>query len=194
MTPRQLSPLVCWTASAGIIALSLAMAPAAVAQAPTAAAAPSCSLSWGSVDKTSGRLSAAVSITNVRSGRHACYDRLVVDVSGQLKGYSVKYVNSVLTEGQGAVVPLRGGARLQVVVRAPDHDVNTGRLTYQPANRAELTNVSGFSTLRQVAYAGSFEGQTTIGLGVRARLPYRVFVLAGPGTGSRLVIDVAHRW
>ena len=40
--------------------------------------------------------------------------------------------------------------------------------------------------------AGSFEGQTTIGLGVRARLPFRVFVLAGPGSGSRLVVDVAH--
>jgi hypothetical protein len=29
---------------------------------------------------------------------------------------------------------------------------------------------------------------------VRARLPFRVFSLAGPGAGSRLVIDVAHRW
>jgi len=44
------------------------------------------------------------------------------------------------------------------------------------------------------AYAGSFEATTTVGLGVRARLPFRVFVLAGPATGSRLVIDVAHRW
>lgn len=30
--------------------------------------------------------------------------------------------------------------------------------------------------------------------GVRARLPFRVFVLDGPGSGSRLVVDVAHRW
>ncbi len=45
-----------------------------------------------------------------------------------------------------------------------------------------------------MAYAGSFEGQTTLGLGVRARLPFRAFVLAGPGDGSRLVVDVAHRW
>jgi hypothetical protein len=57
--------------------------------------------------------------------------------------------------------------------------------------------VKGFRTFRQVAYAGSFEGQTTFGLGVRARLPFRVFVLAGsPGDrhGAMLVIDVAHRW
>jgi hypothetical protein len=40
-----------------------------------------------------------------------------------------------------------------------------------------------------VAWAGSFEGQSTIGLGVRARLPFRVLQLPG-----RLVIDVAHHW
>jgi hypothetical protein len=33
-----------------------------------------------------------------------------------------------------------------------------------------------------------------VGLGVRARLPFRVFKLDGPGEGSRLVIDVAHQW
>ena len=38
------------------------------------------------------------------------------------------------------------------------------------------------------------ESQATIGLGVRARLPFRVFTLTGPGSGSRLVVDVAHRW
>jgi hypothetical protein len=54
--------------------------------------------------------------------------------------------------------------------------------------------VIGFRTFRQVAFLGTFEGYTTIGLGVRARLPFRVFVLPGPGSGSRVVIDVAHRW
>jgi hypothetical protein len=45
-----------------------------------------------------------------------------------------------------------------------------------------------------VAWGGSFEGYTTIGVGVRARRPFRVFGLPGPDTGSRLVIDIAHRW
>jgi hypothetical protein len=58
----------------------------------------------------------------------------------------------------------------------------------------KLTNVAYYRTFRQDVLAGSFEGITTIGLGVRARLPFRVFVLAGPGSGSRLVVDVAHRW
>lgn len=63
-----------------------------------------------------------------------------------------------------------------------------------PRSRKDLVGVNGWDTFRQVAWAGSFEGQTTIGLGVRARLPFRVFVLDGPSGGSRLVIDVAHFW
>jgi hypothetical protein len=57
--------------------------------------------------------------------------------------------------------------------------------------------VTGYRTFRQVAWAGSSEGISSIGLGVRARLPFRVFTLAGiPGsaTGTRLVIDVANSW
>ncbi|HEX2064459.1 MAG TPA: hypothetical protein VHE80_08555 [Acidimicrobiales bacterium] len=42
--------------------------------------------------------------------------------------------------------------------------------------------------------AGTFEGRSTFGLGVWARLPFRVFKLDGPGTSSRIVVDVAHRW
>jgi hypothetical protein len=54
--------------------------------------------------------------------------------------------------------------------------------------------VLGYRTLRDVVFGGSFEGYTTFAVGVRARLPFRVFVLAGPGTHSRIVLDVAHQW
>jgi hypothetical protein len=50
-------------------------------------------------------------------------------------------------------------------------------------------NLAGYQTFREAKFAGSFEGQTSVGLGVRARLPFRVFTL-----DSRLVVDVAHRW
>jgi hypothetical protein len=73
------------------------------------------------------------------------------------------------------------------------HD-DTGAVTYDPADDGEAVNVAGFDTLRQVAFTGGFEGQSTFGLGVRARLPFRTFILDGPGDGSRLVVDVAHRW
>jgi hypothetical protein len=155
-------------------------------------AAASCPTGWGSLPEANSRMTQAP-VTNVRTGRHACFDRLVVDIRGRAPGYDVRYVKNVYTDGAGFLVPLRGGAKLQIVVRAPSYS-STGATTYRPANAKELTNVSGYSTFRQVASAGSFEGQTTIGLGVRARLPFRVYTLAGPGSNTRLVIDVAHHW
>ena len=133
-------------------------------------------------------------IVNVRSGRHACYDRPVVDVRSGSAAASVAYASTIFNDPRGDVVQLRGGARLQIVVHSPTNDINTGASTYTPADPSELTSVAGNRTFRQVASAGSFDGQSTIGLGVRAQLPFRVFVMAGPGTGSRVVIDVAHRW
>jgi hypothetical protein len=158
----------------------------------------SCPRGWGSLPEANSNVRASTpattSVTNVRTGRHACYDRVVVDLTGGPTGYDVRYVRNVYQDGSGFLVPLRGGAKLQIVVRAPSYDIDTGKATYSPKNSKELTNVAGYSTFRQLAFAGSFEGQTTIGLGVRARLPFRVFTLAGPGSNSRLVIDVAHHW
>ena len=119
-------------------------------------------------------------------------DRLVIDVRGKGAGYTVRYVSAVVGTS-GLATPLRGGADIQVTVNAPAQD-GRGNATYRPAVRSEAVNVAGFTTFRQVAYVDSFESRTTFGLGVRARLPFRVFSLDGPGTSSRLVIDVAHRW
>jgi len=175
----------------GLLAGPLSGATSVVGATPTASAA-TCSVSWGSLTQTDPTM-VSNQITNVRSGRHTCYDRLVIDLAGPAVGYRVRYVTNVTSPGSGAVVPLRGGAKLMIVVNATTYDDN-GHETYRPANRRELANVTGYRTFRQVALGGSFEGRTTIGLGVRARLPMRVLVLAGPGGGSRLVIDVAHTW
>lgn len=163
----------------------------------SASSAPYCGIHWGSLAKTAdGLRPPADHITGVRTGRHLCYDRLVVDIGGDARGfrsYDVRYA-PLFSEGRGTFIPLRGAADLRIVVRAPAYDL-AGRPTFVPRNPAEVVRVTGYRTFRQVAWGGSFEGQTTIGLGVRARLPFRVFTLAGPGPGmTRLVIDVAHRW
>ena len=187
-TVRLIRTLVLALLFAG--APTLTLASAADATTTTCAAT---TAHWGSLTKSRGGMSPAP-ITNVRAGRHTCFDRLVVDVWGNGAGYTVRYASQVLSQGRGAVIPLRGGAKLDVVITAPTYDINTGRSTYSPANDRELVNVAGFSTFRQIASGGSSEGYTTIALGVRARLPMRAFILAGPGTGSRVVIDVAHHW
>jgi hypothetical protein len=120
---------------------------------------------------------------------------MVVDVAGPVAGYHVAYVTELLDDPSGAPVALRGGAKLDVAIRAHTEDVNTGAQVFTPANPKELVNVCGWSTFRQIKLVGpSFEGVTQIGLGVRARLPFRVFTLTGPGSMTRVVIDVAHRW
>ncbi len=121
-------------------------------------------------------------VVGVRTGRHACFDRLVVDLQGRAPGYDVRYVGTVTRDGSGFPVPLKGGAKLQIIMRAPSE------------RPFKAPDVRGYDTFRQVAYAGSFEGQTTVGVGVRARLPFRVTTVAGPGSNSRLVVDVAHHW
>lgn len=155
---------------------------------PAQAAAPYCGIRWGSLPKDANSGSPG-ELIDIRAGRHACFDRLVFDMSGPAKGYFVRYVDQVQRDGSGEVVPLRGGARLEVVVTAPAAPTDAW---FTPTG--ELLNTSGCRTFRHVAWAGTFEGQSTVGLGVRARLPFRVFILDGPGTGSRVVLDVAHRW
>ena len=98
----------------------------------------------------------------------------------------------VVAPGSGNIVAVRGGAKLQVTINAPAYD-SQGRPTYRPANPAEAVNVAGYQSLRQVRWLSSYEGSSTVGMGVRARLPFRVMTLADAGS-SRLVIDIAHNW
>jgi hypothetical protein len=168
---------------------------AGAAAGPTTAAAgaPSCGVAWGSLPKAAGDLSTAP-LLDLRTGQHDCYDRVVLDFGGPASGYRVQYADNVLSQGQGAVLSVAGGAKLDVTLLEPANNVNTGAVTFAHAVGDHLANVAGDRTLRDAVYGGSFEGYTTVGIGVRARLPFRVLTLAGPGGHSRIVIDIAHRW
>lgn len=175
------------------LAVTAGLAPIATASAspvrsPSSTLAPYCGITWGSQQKATTSTTTPPILTNIRAGRHDCYDRLVFDVrGGNVAEYQVRYV-ATMTDNGGWVIPLRGGAKLSVMLMASVHD-NTGGPTYQCTNCAELVDVTGYPTFRQVAWAGSYRNATMVGLGVRAHLPFRVFTLPG-----RLVIDVAHRW
>jgi hypothetical protein len=192
--PRSLLLLPLAVLAAVAVAVLGLLAPA------SASTAPYCGITWGSLPKAGqGTLPVPDALlTDVRAGQQACYDRLVLDIRGpaDFASWRVQYVPQVLQDASGLPVPLRGGAFLQIGFGASDHTA-AGTPTYRPADRTELVDVSGYRTFRQVAWAGSFEGVTQIGLGVRAHLPFRVFTVAGiPGSahGTRLVIDVAHAW
>ncbi|WP_341715591.1 hypothetical protein QQG74_16125 [Micromonospora sp. FIMYZ51] len=182
------------TIAALVVAVSALLAGTAAAAPGTAAAdAPYCGITWGSADKTAGTLSAAPLIA-VRTGRHDCHDRVVFEFAGPVTGYSVGY-GETYTDGEGlALSPYTaGGALLRVSLRAPAYDDrHVATVPYRVGDH--VANVLRQQTLRDVVFGGSFEGYTTFAVGVRARLPFQVFVLPGPGTHSRIVLDVAHQW
>ena len=165
-----------------------------------AGASPYCGITWGSLAKSTSQMTGAP-VTGVRTGHHDCYDRLVVDLAGHpAAGYDVRYIDPPFrADGSGAPLLVAGGAVLQVVVRAPAYDTN-GRATVPwggpgtVITRPDQFDARGFPTFEDLVWGGSFEGQSSFGLGVRARLPFRVFQLDGPGDGTRLVVDVGHRW
>lgn len=165
-----------------------------------AGAGPSCGITWGSLPKSASPMTGAP-LTGVRTGHHDCYDRLVVDVAGHpAAGYDVRYIEPPYrADGSGDALFVAGGAVLQVIVRAPAYDTN-GNATVPwggpgtVITRPDQFDARGFPTFEDLVWGGSFEGQSSFGLGVRARLPFRVFQLDGPGDGTRLVVDVGHRW
>ncbi|HEX5188446.1 MAG TPA: hypothetical protein VFW16_02835 [Streptosporangiaceae bacterium] len=147
-----------------------------------------CSTQWGTNAKHRGSsaITVATRVRAVRAGQHGCFDRLVIDLSrGKRPPFSARYVKHIVAEASGKILKVRGRAKILIVVRGP-----AGR-HYHP-NAVHLANVSGFKTFRQVRGAGSFERVTAIGLGVRAKLPFRVFELGSAHSGWRIVIDVAH--
>jgi hypothetical protein len=175
-----------------VLALTAVALPVVAATTPTPVpvAATSCVTPWGSTSEWVEPLGAAP-LTAVRTGRHDCFDRVVFDLAGPAAGYRVEYVDHVFQDGSGAVLTVPGGARLLVNVNHPAYD-DAGNPTVLPVPAAgqQVADVSGYRTLRSVVYGSSFEGATTFGVGVRARLPFRVSVV----DGSRVVVDVAHRW
>jgi hypothetical protein len=183
--------LIAVLAAAIVMTATLATAASAGTAAPAAAF---CGIHWGSVPKSGGSPSGALLIA-ARTGQHRCYDRVVFEFNGRASGYRVQYAHPV-TQGEGFdLAPyMAGGALLRVVLLDPDHNTQTGAMTYKHKVGDHVANVLRDRTLRDVMFGGSFEGYTLFGVGVRARLPFRVFVLSGPGTHSRIVLDIAHQW
>lgn len=185
LTTRSKAVLALLTTLVAVPLASGIVLPASAAASPP----PYCGIYWGSLPEHRTSPSTG-QLVDVRTGRHACFDRLVLDIDGPVAGYLARYVSHVHQDGSGFTVPVHGGAKLELILDVPV--VPDDSSFFGPGRN--LADVSGFTTFRQVAWVGSFEGQSTIGLGVRARLPFRVFRLDGPGDASRVVVDVAHHW
>ncbi|MFI0482598.1 hypothetical protein [Actinomadura sp. 9N215] len=163
--------------------LTLVLSAVLVGVLGTSASA-ACDTAWGThvvarVGSSNGQ------VERLHTERQTCYDELVIEVDGSGFSYLVGYVDEVEQVASGKPISLRGGAKLQIDVRA---DAAPGF----PSGSSELADVGGYTAFRQVAGAGSFEAHTRIGLGVREVLPFRVRTFPRDGGGELLVVDVAH--
>ncbi|MFI9719461.1 hypothetical protein ACIHFE_07350 [Streptomyces sp. NPDC052396] len=188
---RRLSTALAAFALAGT-GLTAATGPVAAHQGSDKPAACQ-AVDWGSRPKARAEADNKP-LTDIRVGRHDCFDRMVFDVhtpGDHPIGYRVQYVDKLYQDGSGSMIPVGPGAVLEIRVAAPSFDLEAGGPRY-PGHAGKLlpgVDLGGFRTFREARFGGSFEGDTQVGLGVRARLPFRVFQL-----GNHLVVDVAHSW
>ena len=130
---------------------------------------------------------AMLTVRDVRVGTHDGYDRVVFELGGTgSPGWRVEYVGEAVDDPSGQPVELAGGAALQVVLLGMGYPMDTGVTEWAGG---PLT-LPGSTSVRQVVFRGTFEGQAQAFVGVAAAgTPFRVFALADP---VRVVVDVRH--
>jgi hypothetical protein len=153
---------------------------------------------WGTGARAGGTAMTAAPLYRVRIGRHGCFDRVVFDINGpEPVGFSARYVPVVAADGSGVAVPVTGRAVLELVVRAPITGADSqGHQPWvsPPAVGQDMVGparLAGWVSLTGVAFAGSFEGQSTVAVGVRDRRPFRVWISGGQHY-RHVVLDIAH--
>lgn len=120
-------------------------------------------------------------LTNIRVGVHTGFDRVVFDFTGELPGYTVKFVDVAIADGSGKSVDVPGRKLLQV--------------TFKPANAHREDGIStitqrtvyNYPSVRSVVLTGDFEGVVSVVIGVVDDNPVTVKELSG-----RVYIDVPH--
>lgn len=126
-----------------------------------------------------------LTVTDVRIGAHAGFDRVVFEIAGEgPAGWHVEYVDNPTTPGQGAPVDIEGEAFLAVFIRgvalpldAPEHD---------PWDGERLAGSPGAGVVELVE-AGLFEGQHEFFIGLQEHEPFGVVRLENP---QRIVVEI----
>jgi hypothetical protein len=123
----------------------------------------------------------APELISVGTLRRDGYDRVLFTFRGAVPGYQVRYVSGVQDEA-GRRLALRGRAALAVAFEPARARDPGGATTFEAA-----TLTIDYPSLRQVRFAGDFEGTVSFGVGVAARGGFRVTELRDP---TRVAVDV----
>lgn len=126
-------------------------------------------------------------LTGIRTGRHAHFDRIVLDLSGATPSVaSQRYVAELTRAGSGRPVEIPGSSFLEITLSpAAAHD---GTRAPRSSGEREFATPA-LHNVQAVAVTGDFENRLTIGLGLEHDTLYEVFTLENP---ARVVIDIGH--
>ncbi len=129
---------------------------------------------------------ARLALSALRVGRHADFDRVVMDLAGEgTPGWWIEYTDTPRAQGSGHSIEYNGNTALSISIEGihlpPDSDLDHPHLDTVPGAGGVVT---------EVVHAGVwFEGRGHVVIGVDDVLPYSVQVLEDP---KRLVIDILH--
>lgn len=139
-------------------------------------------------DEQAASADAALTLTDVTTGQHPGYDRVVLRFDGTgSPGWMVRYVDAATDDPADTSLDIAGDGTLQVVVLGVQLPYTTGIEEWDGPNPVLTPD---YEVLREVNVRGQFEGQHLAFLGLDAAgRPFRVFGLTDP---TRVVVDVRH--
>ncbi|MBD7950868.1 MULTISPECIES: AMIN-like domain-containing (lipo)protein [Oerskovia] len=128
---------------------------------------------------------AALTVTDVRVGRHDGFDRVVFELGGTgTPGWRVEYVPEAVEDGSGNVVDLDGDGTLQVMISGSGYPTDTGVAEYAGPNPLRVAETD---EVEEVLLGSVFEGSTQAFVGTDEVSPFRVYALTDP---TRVVVEV----
>ena len=131
---------------------------------------------------------ARANITDVRTGTHDGYDRVVFEFAGGLPEASLERAEPPFThDASGAPIEVQGESFLRLILRGGTKQTEEGTSSYDGPTEFE----TGYPALVHLVEGGDFEAQSTWYFGLAAESCVRVLTLTDDGT-ARLVIDVEH--
>ena len=125
-------------------------------------------------------------LAEVRVERHDADDRVVLEFTDRVPGYTVGYRPlPARADASGFEIPLPGAAAMVQIALNPATAAGWGG--GEPSYLGPSTvRANATAVITEVAAAGDFEAVLTWAVGLRRAVPFRVAALEGP---PRLVVD-----
>lgn len=130
--------------------------------------------------------SKTATVTNLRTGGHSGYDRVVIDYKGKTPTIKLKFVSNLYSCGSGNKLTLPGNKILQIDLTPAQAHKNNGNNAYVGPGRTSTSSVN-LTTIKGVRMACDFEGHVTFGIGVKGAKGATAATLSDP---KRIYVDI----